>query len=134
MVEIAERKQAEEALRLNERRLEALLNLNQVQWTSDKEIARYVLEQELKLTRSETGAIGFLDEEEKVIKWCAGISTLWGHGLHQNRGSRHRGDAIKTRQPVVANEIPGPRGRRQGTAVFARSFSRVYVHSVCDGE
>ncbi len=134
MVEIAERKQAEEALRLNERRLEALLNLNQVQWTSDKEIARYVLEQELKLTRSETGAIGFLDEEEKVIKWCAGISTRGATAYTRTEEAGTWGDAIKTRQPVVANEIPDPEAAGRGLPFSPAPFRRFMSIPVCDGE
>ena len=70
--EIAERKRIEEALRLDESRLEALLHLSQVPWGSRKEITDYAIEQQVKLTRSKTGSIGFLDEDEKTLTWVAG--------------------------------------------------------------
>ncbi len=93
MNEIVERRRIEEALRLNEKRLEALLNLSQIPWASERDIADYVLEQQIKLTRSETGAIGFLDEEEKVAYLVALEFTDHSEFpvMHSNRRSRNMG-------------------------------------------
>ncbi|MDA8306306.1 MAG: PAS domain S-box protein [Deltaproteobacteria bacterium] len=134
MIEIAERKRAEEAQRLNEKRLEALLNLSQVPWTSEKEIAHYVLEQELKLTRSETGAIGFLDEEEKVVNWCAWLSAHAPLAGARTEEAGTWADAIKYRQPVVANEISDLEAAGKGLPFSLAPFRRFMSISVCDGE
>ncbi len=108
MNEIAERRRIEEALRLDETRLEALLQLSQIPWTSEREIADYVLEQQVKLTRSETGSVGFLDEDERVLTWSAGIIA---HS--KSRGTRAGfqieefgtwAEAIRNRKPVIVNE------------------------------
>ncbi len=139
MVEIAERKQAEQALRLNEKRLQALLNLGQIPWSSEEQIVRYVLEQELKLTRSEAGAIGFLDYEAKIVKWCAVITTP------AMAGSPHYfdtpiekagawGEAIKNCQPVVANEVADREEGAKGLPFFPTVFRRFLSIPVCLGE
>ncbi|MDR3567946.1 MAG: PAS domain S-box protein [Syntrophobacteraceae bacterium] len=134
LVEIAERKRAEEAQRLNEKRLQALLNLSQIPWTSEKEIVRYVLDQELHLTRSETGAIGFLDEEERVVNWCAGVPAPPPLAQTRIEGAGTWADAIKKCQPVVANEISDTEAAGKGLPFSTASFSRCMSIPVCDGE
>ena len=102
--EIVERSRIEEALRLNEKRLEALLNLSQIPWASESEIAQYVFEQEIKLTRSQAGAIGFVDVEEKALTWCAGVPDFFQCSTVQAEGSGAWSDAIGNRKPVVVND------------------------------
>ncbi|MDR3557586.1 MAG: PAS domain S-box protein [Syntrophobacteraceae bacterium] len=134
MVEIAERKQAEDALRLNEKRLQALLNLGQIPWSSRKEIARYVLEQELKLTRSETGAIGFLDEEGKTIDWCAVVPA---NAPFANTSTEDAGPwvhAVRNRQPVVENEISDIESAGAGLPFSLSPFRRFMSIPVFDGD
>ncbi|MGC9194460.1 MAG: ATP-binding protein [Syntrophobacteraceae bacterium] len=139
MVEIAERKQAEEALRLNEKRLQALLNLGQIPWSSEEQIVRYVLEQELKLTRSEAGAIGFLDEDEKIVKWCAVITTPGRAGSPHyfdtpTEEAGAWGEAIKDCQPVVANEVADAEEAAKGLPFSPVVFRRFLSIPVCLGE
>jgi signal transduction histidine kinase/DNA-binding response OmpR family regulator len=107
MNQIIARSKVETALRLNEKRLEALLNLSQTACKSERQIADYVLEQDIKLSRSQVGAIGFLDKNEKIITWrtgaardldleCPGIRT-------ENAGTW--ADAVRRRKPVISNDI-----------------------------
>ncbi|MFX0173385.1 MAG: PAS domain-containing protein, partial [Candidatus Hodarchaeota archaeon] len=55
MLDITDRKRAEERLRLNEERLKALLKLSQLVDVSENELADYALEECVKLTQSEVG-------------------------------------------------------------------------------
>ncbi|MCE5334818.1 MAG: GAF domain-containing protein [Desulfobacteraceae bacterium] len=108
--EIAERRRVEAALRFDEKRLEALLQLSRMAWTSEMEIAEYVLEQEVRLTRSKIGSIGFLDEDEKVftlrawsgeVREHCGILRTSAHFEIENSGIW--ADAVRRRAPVIVN-------------------------------
>ncbi|NQT11159.1 MAG: hypothetical protein HQ582_00320, partial [Planctomycetes bacterium] len=62
----AERKQAEESLRLEQSRLEALLKLNQMTEAAMHEITGFALEEAVRLTQSEIGYLAFMNEDETV--------------------------------------------------------------------
>ncbi|UCC75324.1 MAG: GAF domain-containing protein [Anaerolineales bacterium] len=53
---------AEEALQLNESRLDALLNLSQMTQVPLQQVADFVLEQIVRLTKSKVGFLVFVDE------------------------------------------------------------------------
>ncbi|OPZ60836.1 MAG: Blue-light-activated protein [Deltaproteobacteria bacterium ADurb.Bin510] len=61
-----ERKHAEEAIKLNEARLETLLNLNLMSSASIEELVQFTLWQQVKLTGSELGYIALLDDSENL--------------------------------------------------------------------
>ncbi|MDW7733199.1 MAG: PAS domain S-box protein [Methanolobus sp.] len=104
--DISERKKAEEALRLDESRLETLLKLTQMTSKSFKEIADFVQEEAVKLTQSKMGYLAFLNEEGKVLtiySWSKNVmedcnvkeekkfdyllesTGLWGEPVRQKR-------------------------------------------------
>jgi two-component system, OmpR family, phosphate regulon sensor histidine kinase PhoR len=60
-------KQSEEALRLDEARLEALLKLTHMADASEQEIADFALEEAIRLTRSEVGWMGSLNEDDSLV-------------------------------------------------------------------
>ena len=138
MNEIAERKRIEEALRLDERRLEALVQLSQVPWTSEREIADYVLDQQVKLTGSETGSVGFLDRDEKVLTWSAGISAHSKfHGTHPRFQIEELGiwaEAIRSRKPVIVNDAPADDMHKKGLPFSHIPLLRFMSIPVFDGE
>ncbi len=110
--EIQERQRAETALRLNEIRLEALLELSQMSWSSEEEVADYVLEQQVRLTSSTIGLIGFLDEDEKILHLHTWTEHIPECGLPE-APARYNiaqsgiwADAVRQRKPVAINE-PG---------------------------
>jgi PAS domain S-box-containing protein len=112
--EISERKQVEEMRRFDEARLEALWQLSQMTDSSTYQTARFALEQLVRLTKSEVGWIGFLDEAEAVLTVHSWQETP-GHG--SNGGSPVQievgsadvfADAIRERRVVVINDYPGP--------------------------
>ena len=65
--EIDERKRVEEALRLDEMRLEALWELSQMSGGSDEQIAHFVLDQQLRITGSTLGSIEIMREDDTVL-------------------------------------------------------------------
>ena len=133
--DITDRKRAEEALkkvhdeleqwvkeaRLNEARLEAVLQLNHMTEASLKGIADFALEQAVALTESKLGYVAFMNEDETVLtmhSWskeamaeCAisdkplvypVISTgLWG-------------EAARQRKPIVTNDYAAPNLLKKG--------------------
>jgi PAS domain S-box-containing protein len=132
--EIVERKRVEEALRFDEARLETLLELSRMSRVSLKEIADYVLEEQVKLTRSEIGWIGFMDDEEKnlivhawsktALKDCA-VTDLPFHFSVENAGIW--AEAIRERKAVIINEYrfahPNKKGCPQGHIPLSRFMS-----------
>ena len=56
-----------EALKINEMRLEALWELSQLSGASEREIADFVLDRQVKITGSEFGMFGFINEDETFV-------------------------------------------------------------------
>ena len=65
--EIEERRQAEEEVKLNEQRLEALLELNQMTEATLEEITAFALEEAVRLTQSKIGYVAFVSEDESIL-------------------------------------------------------------------
>ncbi len=65
-VQLQEKQEVERKLRLDERRLEALLRLSQMEDSSLEEIGAFALEQMVALTESEVGFIAFFDGQERL--------------------------------------------------------------------
>ena len=133
-LDITDRKQAEEALRLNESRLKALLELQRMSEASMQEITEFALEEGIRLTSSKIGYLAFTDEDEKVvtmyswsqdtIKQCAIIEKqlvydvatmgLWG-------------EAVRQRKPIITNNYstanPLKKGYPKGHIKIVRHMS-----------
>lgn len=65
--DVTERKMAENALILDESRLEALVELNHMNNSSVYDITHFALEKAVDLTCSQVGYIGFVNKDESVI-------------------------------------------------------------------
>jgi signal transduction histidine kinase len=110
--EVMERIRAEEALKLDEARLEALLELSEITTVSTtKRIGDLVLEHGIRLTGSRIGFLGFFDEEEEAFtfltsskgdgKQCA-LCHEAAHMPVANAGVW--AEAIQRREPIIVND------------------------------
>jgi len=119
--EVFEGKKAEEALKLNESRLEALVMLTKMADYSIKEVADFVLEEGVRLTRSKLGFLGFLSDEEtfmtvhawskSAMKKCSVIDKPFQFPIDT---SGIWGDAVRKRKPIIINDYSAPYPSKKG--------------------
>ena len=105
-----ERKKAEEALKLNKDRLEALLELTMMKVTSEKEITDFALEEGVRLTRSEGGYLHFFNEDEQTIQlysWSKDVLKTCTAAKDEHYPLDKAGvwaDSVRFKRPVIHNE------------------------------
>ena len=121
VTDVSERKQAEEELRLNESRLEALLKLNQMSVASMQEITDFALEEAIRLTKSKLGYLAFTNEDETVLtmySWSKNAMeqcTINDKPLVyplENMGLW--GEAVRQRKPIITNDYATPNPLKKG--------------------
>lgn len=109
--EVDERKRVEDALRLDEMRLEALWELSRMSGGSDEQIARFVLNQQLRITGSTFGSIQIMKQDGAFLS----IESPRG----ENAEERHspirqvwtdvteavRADLAREQEPLVINDV-----------------------------
>jgi PAS domain S-box-containing protein len=116
-----QRRRAEQALQLEQSRLEALLKLGQMTDVDLQTITDFALEEAVQLTQSQIGYLAFTTEDESVLimhswsktamKECAIIDKpieypvvttgLWG-------------EAVRQRRPVITNDYAAPNPWKKG--------------------
>jgi len=102
--EIVERMRMEEALRLDEMRLEALWELSRMSEGSEEQVARFVLDQQLKITGSTLGSIEIMTEEGAVFSiQSSGEERLGGFWATVTKAVRT--DLQKELKPLVINQV-----------------------------
>jgi signal transduction histidine kinase/CheY-like chemotaxis protein len=130
--EIVEKKKAEEALKLNEKRLESLLDLSLRKFATKDELVEHALEEGVKLTGSTVGYQHFFCEEEKslslyqwskdVLKECYAEKTP--HYPLEEAGVW--ADCIRHKKPVIHNDyinLKGEKGLPEGHFKLERHMS-----------
>ena len=119
----------EKALRLEEARLEALLELNQMTGRPLQEITDFALEEAVRLTESEIGYLAFMNQDETILtmhSWSKSamnqceivnkpkiypvITTgLWGEAVRQRRPVSGISPRRRRRTPPIDSETPSRR-------------------------
>lgn len=132
--EVTKHKQIEEALRLNEARLQALLDLSHMTRSPTDEIADFVLEQAVKLTKSKLGTLVMLNENEtpcSVFSWSKndtnqfvktekfshfplGDASFWEKAIHE-------------REPIIENDYFAMDSRATDHPGSDTSLSRLLI-------
>lgn len=140
-IQSSEHKKADEALKLHEIRLQALLSLNKMTEASEQKILDFVREEVIKVTQSQFAFIGFMNEDESVMtvdNWskntmaqCAIVDNpmdfiiaeagLWGEPARQRR-------------PVVVNDYNAPHPTKKGFPRGHVPIERFLGIPVFDGE
>ena len=129
--EITDSKRAEEALRLDESRLEALLQLNQMIDGSLNDITHFALEQAVRLTESTLGYIAFVSEDESVLTMHAWSREAMDECQIQEKPRIYQvistglwGEPIRQRCPVITNDYtaadPLKKGIPEGHVLLKR--------------
>ena len=127
-----ERRRADKALSRERSQLKALLNICQMADTQIQEIGSFVIEECIRISGSELGFFGFINEDEtlmtahlwseKVIEACAvdnkpvefpcGNAGIWA-------------EAIRQRKPVIVNDYDKPDPRKKGCPEGHVALSRL---------
>jgi len=101
--------QSIEQLSLNERRLEALLQLNEMTQAPIEEIQRFILEKAIELSESHLGYIGFLNETETMLSVHCWSETVMKIKPSEKpmffflKEATMLGEVVKLRKSVINN-------------------------------
>ena len=139
----AELARANEALRLDESRLEALFSLGHLADASTERIAKFTLDQQIKLTRSGVGAIALLSSDETFFTLHACSA-----GLMENENGKTEpvaypveksgliAEVLEQRKPIVRNAGAETAGdlKEEICPHIRIPISRFMVAPVLDGE
>ena len=112
---------SQEALRLDEARLEALLKLSQMSESSAQEIADYALGQGILLTKSKYGLLALThgDGSELTVRSCSPATTeKCAQGkkgrLHSLPSADLWGEAVRQRRPIIVNDYRAANPLKKG--------------------
>ncbi len=116
-----ERQRAEKDLRLDESRLEALLQLNQMSAATFQEITGFVLEEAVRLTESKIGYLAFMNADETELTMHAWSKTAMDQCqvidkpiVYQVAETGLWGEAVRQRKPVITNDYAAPNPAKKG--------------------
>jgi len=119
--DITGRKRAEESLRLNESRLEALLRLNHMTASSLKEVSDFALEEAIRLTGSKIGYFAFTNDDETVLTMYSWSKSALEECriadkplIYPMETTGLWGEAVRQRRPVITNDYAAPNAWKKG--------------------
>lgn len=120
-IDLTDRQRAENAQRLDEMRLETLLQLNQMTKSSLKELSDFVLEEAVRLTSSKIGYLAFTSEDETVLNMYSWSRTAMKECdirdkplIYPVKDTGLWGEAIRQRAPVITNDYEAPNALKKG--------------------
>ena len=109
--DITERKKAEETLRLNESRLDAMVALGRMTSASLTDIYAFVIEKAVELTGSKIGYLAFTNEDESVLTMQSWSRSAMKECRIQDKPLVYPvestglwGEPIRQRRPVITND------------------------------
>jgi len=119
--DISERKRAEEELRLDDQRIEALLKLNQMTQASLQEIASFAMEEAVRLTQSRIGYLAFANEDESVLTMYAWSRSAMSECAIEQKPLVYPvastglwGETVRQRNAVITNDYQAPNPLKKG--------------------
>ncbi len=119
--EIRERTRTQNALLLDESRLETLLELNEMSDAAITTLTDYVLEKAVQLTGSTIGYLAFTNEDESILTMYS-----WSHEamaecripekphIYNVNDTGLWGEAIRQRRPIITNDYAAPNPWKKG--------------------
>ncbi len=139
--DVTEQKRAEEALRLNEQRLETMLRLNQMTEADMREITDFAMEEGVRLTRSKIGYLAFMNEDETVLTMHS-----WSRAAMAECAIEHKpiiypvattgllGEAVRQRRVVITNDYQAPNPMKKGYPEGHVKITRHMSVPIFDGD
>lgn len=130
---------AQEALRLNEARLAAVWELNQMSAAPLQDVTDYTLETGVKLTRSQVGFVGLLDQAEanlRILSWSSQVMTQCA--VHDKpitypvAEAGLWGEAVRRRQALLVNDYARSGENKKGFPAGHIALRRLLVVPVFD--
>jgi PAS domain S-box-containing protein len=132
--DITENKQAIETMRLNEARLNVLLDLSQMTDAPLNEITNFALEEAIRLTGSKVGYLAFASEDETTLRmysWSAdaikGCEIKHKQTTYQVNEMGLWGEAMRQRKPIITNDYntddPYKKGQPKGHVKIFRHMN-----------
>jgi PAS domain S-box-containing protein len=119
---IAERRQIEGVHKLDELRLEALLQLNRMDSATVGEIANHAMEEAIRLTQSSIGYIAFMNEDQTVLTMHAWSKSAMEECRIESKlidypveATGLWGEAVRQRRPIITNDYAAPNPWKRGT-------------------
>ncbi len=119
--DVTARKQAEEEMKLNEIRLQGLLDIFQFKDGSIKKLLELALEKAIILTESKIGYIYFYDEQKKeftlnswskeTMQQCNIVEPDTVYHLHD---TGIWGEAVRQAKPIIVNDYQAPNSLKKG--------------------
>jgi PAS domain S-box-containing protein len=120
-VDITDRKLAEEALRVDEMRLETLLKLDQMADVSLQELTDFALEEAIRLAGSTIGYLAYLNEDETVLTMYSWSRIAMAECRISDKPLVYPvattglwGEAVRQRKPVITNDYSAPNPLKKG--------------------
>ena len=140
IVQAIQRKYAEEEVKLNETRLEALIALHQMTSASTAEIVNYALEQVITLTRSRYGYLAFLNDDETVLSMFAWSRKAMDECQVTEKPVEFPvektglwGESVRQRRPIITNDYAAPGPLKKGLPAGHIPLTRQMSVPIFDG-
>jgi PAS domain S-box-containing protein len=131
----------EEALRLDESRLEAVWRLSQMTKATLKEITDFALEEGVRLTKSKIGYLAFTNPGETVLKMQAWSKTAMQECAITDKTFEYPlettglwGEAVRQRRPIITNDYAVPNPYKKGYPPGHVGINRHMNIPVFDGD
>lgn len=121
LLDITERIETTASLRLNEMRLEAMIELNQMTDVDIRKLTDFALEKAIKLTSSEVGYLAFTAEDENILEMYSWSKEARRQCAIENQRDIFEvedlglwGEAIRQRRPIITNDYQAPSKYKKG--------------------
>ncbi len=139
--DVSERKRAEDEVRLNEARLEKIVEILHFKAHSVDEFMDYALAEAIELTQSKIGYIYNYDEDtqefgisawsREVMKECSATEPEIPYNIEK---TGIWGEAVRQRKPILINDFQAPHPLKKGYPEGHAALQRYLTAPVFDGD
>ncbi|MDQ7786499.1 MAG: PAS domain S-box protein [Thermodesulfovibrionales bacterium] len=127
-LDITKRKRAEQAQRLNESRISALLELSRMTNQPDQMLTDFALEKAIELTHSTIGYLAFMNEDETVLTMYSWSRQAMQECMIEKKPIVYPvettglwGEPVRQRKPLITNDYQAPNP-------FKKGYPKGHVH------